>query len=187
MILLKKFILIFLSIFSLFISSTYAIENTDNFEVIANDLIRSHINTSENEIEILTEKLNRETNEEVRKELISEIQDIMFLSKANFTIKDCFQSGNKIKLILEASHQKNLSNYIDYNSRLKKAKEYYFQKEDLVPNDLEITCLNETLDLCKNKTTKCNFELELVSENDTIELEPLNFTSMFSIFKSFIF
>lgn len=193
MIFLKKFALFFILIFSLFFSSAYAIvtnestDNTEDIKVSANNFISTYIESLQNEMEILTEKLHVETNEEVRKELIKKIQTIMLISKANFTVKDYYQIGNKSKILMEVSHQENLSNYLDYHSRLKKAKEYYFQKEENIPTDLEITCLNETLALCKNKTTKCNFELEAILENDNIELEPLTFRSMFNIFKSFIF
>lgn len=189
----KKFVLIFLLIFSLFFSSTYAIESTgstnnnENIEVTTNNLISTSIESLQNEIEMLTKKLHVETNEELRKEIINELQNNMLISRANFIVKDCYQSGNKAKILIEVSHQGNLSTLFDYQSRLNKSKEYYFQKEENIPTDLEITCLNETLDLCKNKTTKCNLELEVVFENDTFEVEPLTFKSKFNFYKLLIF
>lgn len=187
----KKFILILLSILLLFTFpvSTYGTTDTinDSVQVMFNKGIQLMKDNLKVEAKNLAEEIHNAKDEETRKELINKTILTMSEADAKYNLKDYYVSGNKVKLVIEVIHQYNLKNYFDYYSRVERSKEYYSERDEALPWDLEIKCFNETLDLCKNRATKFDMELEAAYENDTFNLEDLNFTSSFSALKSLLF
>lgn len=180
----KKYLVFIFLIFSLLFPVQNVFAESDKQELVncfGNELLNLK-EMCNNDKDELINKLKIETNEDVKKDLVSQIEKLMILTDADFNVKDVYTSGDKTKYVVEISHQGNLANWMNYNSRLKEAKELCMQRDENEPYDLELNCFKETLDLCKNKRTNCTVEFESGEEESKLSL-----SSYASILKSMIF
>lgn len=179
----KKYLLVFFLTFVLIFQVQNVFADSNKDELITsfkNNVLELKDKCDKDKCELIN-KFKVETDEDLKKDLVSKIENLMIFQDADFNVKEIYTSGEKTKYIVEVSHQWNIANWMNYYSRLKQAKELCIENEECEPYDLEVKCLQETLDLCKNKRTNCTVEFENNLDGD------ISTSSYISILKSIIF